>query len=75
MWITETFAKEILSLPKIKMPSGENTSLGKVTKAYISSDGRVRREVVGYKNTPGGIKCGGAKFTHVERPIHKLIII
>ena len=31
--------------------------------------------VVGYKNNPDGIKCGGAKFTHVERPIHKLIII
>ena len=44
--------------------------LGKVTKAYITSDGRVRRVVVGYKRSKGG-----AKFTHVERPIHKLIII
>ena len=31
--------------------------------------------IIGYKNNPDGVKYCGKKFTYVDRPVHKLIII
>ena len=49
--------------------------MGVVTEVYPSSDGKVRRVQVSYKNNTDGVEYNGTKFTRVERPVQRLVVI
>ena len=49
--------------------------MGIVTKVYPSDDGKVRKVQVSYKNNPEGPHYTGTKYTHVIRPIQRLVVI
>ena len=49
--------------------------MGIVTGVSPSQDGKIRRVNVSYKNNVEGCTYTGTKFTTVERPVHKLVVI
>ena len=49
--------------------------MGIVKEALPSSDGKVRSVRVGYKNNNSDLDYTGSKFTYVDRPVRKLIVI
>ena len=49
--------------------------MGVVTEVYPNSDGKVRRVQVSYKNNTEGVEYKGTKFTKVERPVQRLVVI
>ena len=60
-----------------KAPRGQWRT-GIITKAEPGDDGRVRRVLVAYKNFSANeavIDYKGTKFTTIERPIHRLIVL
>ena len=52
-----------------------NYRMGVVKEAYPSNDGKVRSVRVGYKHNNPGAEYTGTKFTYVDRPVRKLIVI
>ena len=51
---------------------------GIVKKVFPSSDGRVRRVIVAYKNFPSNEQVNeykGTPYTEVERAVHRLIVL
>ena len=52
-----------------------NYRMGIVKEAFPSSDGKVRSVRVGYKNNNSGPDYTGTKFTYIDRPVRKLIVI
>ena len=52
--------------------------MGIVKETYPGNDGRVRNVKVGYKNFPVAEPADvyrGSKFTIVDRPVHRLIVL
>ena len=49
--------------------------LGLVQSVLPSDDGKVRRVKVSYKNDDGQKRYDGTKYTTIERPIQKLVVI
>lgn len=53
--------------------------LGIIRSIVVSSDGKVRRAIVGYKNIPNNSKdistYNGIKYTEIERPVQRLVVI
>ena len=49
--------------------------MGVVTEVHPSQDGKIRKVQVSYKNNASGPDYKGTKFTRVERPVQRLIVI
>ena len=49
--------------------------MGVVTKVYPLEDGKVRKVQVSYKNNKDGPDYKGVKYTKVERPVQRLVVI
>ena len=52
-----------------------NYRMGVVKETYPSNDGKVRSVRVGYKHNSPGAEYTGTKFTYIDRPVRKLIVI
>ena len=52
-----------------------NYKLGIVTQIMPSDDGRVRRVIVSYKNNTDEDTYKGKPYVHIERSVHRLIVI
>ena len=68
---------DVVMIQDEKAPRGQWRT-GIVTKAEPGDDGRVRRVLVAYKNFSANeavIDYKGTKFTTIERPIHRLIVL